>query len=169
MKKTSKKDARFLLAGLRQCLRRFDMNGHFARQGRWSIGNGGYSLLWELCYENQPVLDCTDCGFMNHLVDVVNDYGHSNIMEVIQVVKEEFSDARYDVATEYAIVDEVGEDCIPFNRRILHSYKDEQEARKAYAKGLAEGKSWSLWSLSFVNGNKEDGDWDILSCYDWAA
>lgn len=51
------------LAGLRNCLRKFDEGVKYAKSGRWSIAKGGYDLAFQLCYKDSndqdiPVIDC---------------------------------------------------------------------------------------------------------------
>lgn len=52
------------LIGLRTALRKFDEDGYSATSGRWSLGKGGYDLLWEVCYRQDdvpaylPIIDC---------------------------------------------------------------------------------------------------------------
>lgn len=52
----------------------------------WEIGNGGYDLQWQLCYDGTPLIDCID----GHL-DIINDT-HSNIDEVIDIICTEYHD-----------------------------------------------------------------------------
>jgi hypothetical protein len=46
------------LRGLKSILEAFDMNGNYVKRTRWTIGSGGYDLLWQLSYDGIPVIDC---------------------------------------------------------------------------------------------------------------
>ena len=51
------------LAGLRNCLRKFNEGVKYAKSGRWSIAKGGYDLAFQLYYKDSndqdiPVIDC---------------------------------------------------------------------------------------------------------------
>lgn len=50
------------LDGLRNCLLRYDQLGKRGHCGPWTVHDGGYDLLWELCYNSKPVVCCYKDG-----------------------------------------------------------------------------------------------------------
>ncbi len=44
-----------------RCARRFlEGDNRYAKDGLWTMANGGYDLWWEICYDRVPVIGCID-------------------------------------------------------------------------------------------------------------
>lgn len=85
---------KYMLSGLREILRRFDKKGTSAKQGKWSIGKGGYDKNFEIYYENIPVLECVPSGrgFGSYEESMLVPIGDTekNLKNVLRVIKEEY-------------------------------------------------------------------------------
>lgn len=112
------------IKGLRQCLRKFDEDGYSASYGHWSIGRGGYDLDWELYYDGQAFLDCSD----DELELVTDDF--TNWDKAVEVVLSEYDWCKwYDWNYEVTAVDG--------RRKIKEEFWNESGAMK-FANGLRE-------------------------------
>ena len=60
------------IASLNRALDRFDRNGKYAKQGRWSITKGGYDLDFEIQLDGNPVVQCF-VGELEKFDDSVDD------------------------------------------------------------------------------------------------
>lgn len=76
------------LDGLRNCLLRYDQFGKSGHCGPWVIHDGGYDLLWELCYNSKPVVGCHNNGSDAFLERCFNmkDKTFSEICDVVHSV-----------------------------------------------------------------------------------
>lgn len=44
-----------------RAMRRFlDGDNRYARDGKWTVANGGYDLWWCVSYDGLPVIECVD-------------------------------------------------------------------------------------------------------------
>ena len=68
------------LSGLKTVLDKFEDNGKYAKQGKWSIGRGGYDLWWQLYYDGTAVVDCVDGELEN---DCLSSEDFKRITDVI--------------------------------------------------------------------------------------
>ena len=73
------------LDGLRTALQRYDEKGKPAKCGPWTVHEGGYDLLWQLCYEERPVVGCYRNGDFDNLEREcgVSDKTFSQICDLI--------------------------------------------------------------------------------------
>lgn len=143
---------RFMLSGLKDVLRRFDENGTFAKKGVWHIAKGGYDLWWELYYEGQPIIDCV-YGKMS----IVNDYGYTNIKDVINIIKSIYTEgAEYVEEDAYAVLDD--------KQRVVKVFKD-FDAAKNYCEYMWETSGnieYTVWKGLLVNGEPTEDFHDLV-------
>lgn len=65
-------------SNLLRAMERYDRNGKYAKQGKWSIAHGGYDLSFEVCFEGVPVIDGVKNAWEGKThIELCNDhYGH---------------------------------------------------------------------------------------------
>ena len=88
------------LIGLRTALRKFDEDGYFATSGRWSLGKGGYDLLWEVCYKQDdssgyvPIINCVPVSKDEYTGALENIGGlpEEEFARVANVIMDEYDD-----------------------------------------------------------------------------
>lgn len=111
---------KFEIRGLRNCLRKYDEKGKYATSGKWSIATGGYDLYWQLCYEEEPLID----NVCNELT-VDNRYDYSNLNEVISIILEEYKNVNISYEVSRELFYELGDSEVDFfcGRKSLDEHK----------------------------------------------
>ena len=125
-------------SNLKKILDRFNSNGRYAKQGKWSIGGGGYDLAFVIYYDESPIIQ----GFIETgYTEIVPVYGsYSDILDMDSIIK---------------FVCDVYKDCKP----IKETYNDVVEEsidikEKASPDGYAPTKTGKAYKVFKVKNGK---------------
>lgn len=81
------------LDGLRTALRRYDETGKQGKCGPWTIHDGRYDLLWQLCYEGKPMVGCYKTGSYGDLSKECS-FSDATFTKICDLVSSAFPECR---------------------------------------------------------------------------
>ena len=79
----------FNLDGLRNCLLRYNQLGKRGHCGPWTIHDGSYDLLWELCYNSKTIVGCYRDG-SDALLERCSNVSDKQFSEICDIVHSVF-------------------------------------------------------------------------------
>lgn len=81
----------------------FDNNGRSSKHGRWSIGNGGYDCIFQIYYDNIPVIECigyTAPYEVSIIGDYIYDYLGKSVTKYLTAIANKWNDVSVESALD---------------------------------------------------------------------